>query len=210
MSSSPDKKTTTTQPPSTLQSYVDSAIGGAQEILGSLTGSTADQSAGQSKQASASNEHQASEASAKAGPYTLSSTGAVAKDDPNRTQGSWNQTVGAAKESIGNLIGAQGLKQEGIRKFSSSPPPSKPRKRRANDPSRCATEQNKEGKAQEAQGQLSDLGAGIGDRVKGTVGGAAAALTGDSVKQEASRAQHDQGKSLQRGVELDLNKQAGA
>jgi len=180
--SAPDKSQ---QPPSTLQSYVDSAIGGAQELLGNLTGNTADQTAGQTKQASANSQHQASEASAKAGPYTLSSTGAIAKDDPNRTQGSWNQTVGAAKESIGNLIGAQGLKQEGI-------------------------QQNKEGKAQEAQGQLSDLGAGIGDRVKGTVGGAAAALTGDTAKQEANQARHDQGKSLQRGVELDINKQAGA
>jgi hypothetical protein len=40
---------------------------------------------------------------------------------------------------LGNLIGAEGLKKEGI-------------------------EQNREGKAQEAQGQLSDLGGGIADR----------------------------------------------
>jgi len=172
-------------PPSTLGAYVDSAIGGAQELLGSLTGNTADQSKGQTKQAGAQAEHDASEASAKAGPFTLSSTGAIAKDDPNRSAGSWNQTVGAAKEAIGNLVGAEGLKQEGI-------------------------QQNKEGKAQEAQGQLNDLGSGIADRVSGAVGGAAASLTGNTAQQEARQAQHDQGKSLQRGVELDLDKQVNA
>jgi uncharacterized protein YjbJ (UPF0337 family) len=40
---------------------------------------------------------------------------------------------------LGNLVGADGLKQEGI-------------------------QQNREGKAQEAQGQLSDLGGGVADR----------------------------------------------
>jgi uncharacterized protein YjbJ (UPF0337 family) len=40
---------------------------------------------------------------------------------------------------LGNLIGADGMKQEGIR-------------------------QNQEGKAQEAKGQLSDLGGGVADR----------------------------------------------
>ena len=99
------------------------------------------------KKATAEAENDLSHTAAKAGPFTLSSTGAIAQDSPDRTQGSWNQTVGAAKESIGNLIGAQGLKQEGI-------------------------QQNREGKNQEAQGQLSDLGQGVKDRVGGTVGGA--------------------------------------
>lgn len=40
---------------------------------------------------------------------------------------------------LGNLVGAEGLKREGI-------------------------QQNNEGKAQEAQGQLSDLGSGVADR----------------------------------------------
>lgn len=39
---------------------------------------------------------------------------------------------------------------------------------------------NEEGKAQEAAGQLNDLGKGIQDRVSGTVGGAVAGLTGKS------------------------------
>ena len=63
--------------------------------------------------------------------------GGVAQDDPNRTAGSWNQTVGSGKEMVGNFVGAEGLKREGI-------------------------EQNREGKGQEAQGQLSDLGSGMG------------------------------------------------
>lgn len=69
---------------------------------------------------------------------------------------------------------------------------------------------NEEGKAQEAAGQLNDLGSGIKDRVSGTVGGAVAGLTGDRAQQEKYQAQHDQGKTLQRGVESELDKQAQA
>ena len=49
-------------------------------------------------------------------------------------------------------MGAEGLRQEGMR-------------------------QNEEGKAQEAQGQVKDLGKGLGDRVGGAIGGAVAGLT---------------------------------
>lgn len=76
----------------------------------------------------------------------------AAKDNADRSAGSWNQTVGSAKEAVGGLVGAEGLKQEGIR-------------------------QNEEGKAQEAHGQVKDLGKGLGDRVGGAVGGAVAGLT---------------------------------
>jgi hypothetical protein len=71
-------------------------------------------------------------------------------------------------------------------------------------------QQNKEGKGQEAAGQLSDLGSGITDRAKGTVGAAVAGLAGDKVEQEKYQQQHDVGKSLQRGVEHDVTKQAEA
>lgn len=67
----------------------------------------------------------------------MSSSDAVTEDDPNRGEGAWNQTVGSAKESLGGMIGAEGLKKEGAR-------------------------QNQEGKGQEAEGQLSDLGSGYG------------------------------------------------
>jgi uncharacterized protein YjbJ (UPF0337 family) len=92
-----------------------------------------------------------------------------------------NQTIGSGKETIGNLIGAEGLKKEG-------------------------QQQNAEGKGQEASGQLNDLGSGIADRAKGAVGGAVAGITGDSAEKAKYQAQHDQGKTLQRGVESELDK----
>ena len=85
-----------------------------------------------------------SHATAKVGPVSVSASG-VATDNPDRTQGSWNQTVGSGKEMLGNLVGAEGLKQQGI-------------------------DQNREGKEQEARGQLSDLGSGVTDRAKGMLG----------------------------------------
>ena len=126
-----------------------------------------------------------SHAAAKAGPYTISSTGAPAKDNTDRTDGSWNQTVGSGKEFIGSVVGSEDLKRQG-------------------------REQNLQGQSQEAKGQLSDLGQGVSDRVTGAVGGAAAALTGDHVAQQKYADQHDEGKTRQRGVELDLDKQAAA
>lgn len=113
------------------------------------------------------------------------SASGVAPKSQDRTEGSWNQTVGAGKETLGGLLGAEGLKQEGIK-------------------------QNQEGKGQEAAGQVSDLGHGIGDRVQGTVGGAFAGLTGNKEAKAAYEAQHDSGKTSQRGVEAELQKQAGA
>lgn len=84
---------------------------------------------------------------------------------------------------MGGFIGAEGLKQQGIR-------------------------QNQEGKEQEAQGQLSDLGKGVQDRVGGAIGGAVAGLTGNQAQKDEARRQHDDGKARQRGVEADLQKQA--
>lgn len=86
---------------------------------------------------------------------------------------------------MGGLVGNENLKQAGEK-------------------------QNAEGKAQEAQGQLSDLGKGIGDRVAGTVGGAVAGLTGDRAEQARREEQHDTGKTLQRGAEADIQKQQEA
>lgn len=114
----------------------------------------------------------------------MSASGVNTKSS-DRTDGSWNQTVGAAKETVGGLVGAEGLKQEGIK-------------------------QNQEGKGQEAAGQVSDLGKGISDRVTGTVGGAVAGLTGNQEAKAAYQDQHDLGKTSQRGVEAELQKQAEA
>jgi len=166
---------------STLQSYIDSASGTVSSVIGSITGNAGDQAKADQKKAEAQAESDISHAGANLGPVSVSASG-VAANDPNRSAGSWNQTFGAGKEFVGNLVGAEGLKNEGIK-------------------------QNQDGKAQEAQGQLNDLGQGVADRAKGALGGAVAGLTGDASEQEKRRLQHDQGKTLQRGVESDLQKQ---
>ncbi|KAI9665035.1 MAG: hypothetical protein M1821_006483 [Bathelium mastoideum] len=170
---------------STLQSYVDSATSAVQSAIGSITGNAADKDKAEQTKSKAQAENDLSHTAAKVGPATVSSSGAVTTDNPDRTQGSWNQTVGSGKEMLGNLVGAEGLKQQGI-------------------------DQNRAGKEQEAQGQLSDLGSGVTDRAKGAVGGALAGFTGDREEQEKRQAQHDAGKTQQRGVEADLQKQADA
>ncbi|KAF2644086.1 hypothetical protein P280DRAFT_445476 [Massarina eburnea CBS 473.64] len=168
---------------STLQSVVDGASAAISSGVGALTGNTADKREADNKHAVADTERDLSHSAAKAGPFTATPAGGLAKDDPNRANGSWNQTVGSAKEAVGNLVGAEGLKQEGVR-------------------------QNKEGQGQEAQGQVSDLGKGLSDRVGGAVGGAVAGVTGNAAQQKEAERQHDDGKARQRGVEADLQKQA--
>jgi uncharacterized protein YjbJ (UPF0337 family) len=149
-------------------------------LLDNITYNTKSQ--GEAKKAHAEAEKDLSHAGANIGPFSISSTGAVAQNDPNRQTGSWNQTIGSAKETLGNLTGIESLKQEGAR-------------------------QNAEGKEQEAKGQLSDFGQGVSDRVSGAVGGAVAGLTGDRAGQEKRNQQHDVGKTLQRGAEADIQKQ---
>lgn len=95
----------------------------------------------------------------------MSAEGGVAKDNADRSQGQWDQTVGSLKEATGNLIGNESLKEGG-------------------------RQQNEHGQAQEAKGQLSDLGKGVSDRVGGTLGGAVSALTGDRAGQEKYQNQH--------------------
>lgn len=128
--------------------------------------------------------HDASKAGATVAGHSVSASG-VTPNDPNRQQGSWNQTIGSGKEFVGGALGLEGLKKEG-------------------------QQQNEEGKAQEAAGQLNDLGSGVANRVAGTVGGAVAGLTGNREEQARRADQHDQGKTLQRGVESELQKQADA
>ncbi|KAL2758651.1 hypothetical protein ACRALDRAFT_1061792 [Sodiomyces alcalophilus JCM 7366] len=166
---------------STLQSYIDSATGAAQNLMGTLTGNTGDQAKGESKKEQAQAEYDASHATAKLPGFTVSSSGAATKDDPDRTSGGWNQTMGAAKETLGGL----NLKEQG-------------------------RQQNREGQQQEARGQINDFTSGIGNRVQGTVGSAVAGLTNDESKQKEYQYQHDAGKTQQRGAEHDIQKQAEA
>ncbi|KAI9784602.1 MAG: hypothetical protein M1839_001824 [Geoglossum umbratile] len=176
--------TTTGNQPSTLKSYVDSAAGAVQSAIGAVTGRPADQNEAERTKARASAENADSHDVAKVGPFAASSSGAAAVDDRDRREGSWNQTVGSAKEAVGGLVGSQSLKQQGAR-------------------------QNEEGKKQEAQGQLSDYGSGIADRARGAVGNAASALAGDRDEQARYQEMHDRGKTQQRSAELDIQKQAG-
>ena len=93
------------QTPSTLQSYVNSASGAVQSAIGNLTGNTGDQAQGQVTQDQAKAEHEQSKAGVKAAGVSVTSDGGVAKDSADRTDGSWNQTIGSAKEAVGGLLG---------------------------------------------------------------------------------------------------------
>lgn len=170
---------------STLQSYMDSATGAVQSGIASITGSAGDQANANQHKAQADAEKDLSHSAAKAGPFTMSSSGVPAQDNQDRTQGQYDQTMGSLKETTGNLLGNENLKQQG-------------------------REQNMQGQGQEAKGQLSDLGQGLGDRIGGTVGSAYAQVTGNTSAKQAYEDQHDEGKTRQRGVELDLQKQAEA
>jgi len=169
---------------SSLKSYMDSATGAIQSGIASVTGSAGDQAKADQTKSKAQLENDASHATVKAGPFTLSSSGAVAQDNPDRTAGSYDQTMGSAKEAVGNLVGSEDLRRSGV-------------------------DQNQSGKAQEAKGQLSDLGTGFTDRAQGAVGGAVAGLTGDRSKQQEMMDRHDEGKARQRGAESDMDKKAG-
>ena len=143
------------------------------------------QAKGDLKQDKAQEEQDASHTIGKLGPYNVSSSGGVSKDDPRRAQGNWDQTMGSGKETIGNALGMEGLKKEG-------------------------QEQNAQGKGIEAEGQLSDYGSGVKDRVQGTLGGVGAGIQGDREAEEKYRLQHDDGKTAQRSAENDIQKQAQA
>lgn len=169
---------------STLKSYVDSATGAVQNALGGLAGNPNDEAEGRAKQQKAASEYDASHTATKL-PGVTATSNAVTRDDPDRSTGSWNQTVGSAKEFVGGLVGNESLKQTG-------------------------REQNRSGQEQEARGQINDYASGFTDRVSGAVGSAAAGLTGDRSKQAEYQNQHDSGKTQQRGAELDIQKEAEA
>lgn len=92
--------------PSTLQSYVDSATGAVQEAISSITGNTHHKAEADAKHQKTDAEHDASDATAKLPGFTASS-GGVTRDHPDRITGSRNQTIGAAKEFAGGLIGSE-------------------------------------------------------------------------------------------------------
>jgi len=160
---------------STVKSYVDQAVGTAQSAIGSVTGNNQNKEQGGATKKQAETEHNAS------GLFTADPNTGTTKSDSGRSGGSWNQTVGSAKESIGNLIGNENLRQEGIR-------------------------QNAEGKSQEAKGQVQDFSEGITKRVQGTLGSVGAAITGDRESEARWRDVQDEGKAKHRDAEADILK----
>jgi uncharacterized protein YjbJ (UPF0337 family) len=90
----------------------------------------------------AQKEWDASHATAKVGPATVTAGGGTHIDNEDRREGQWKETVGSAKESIGSLIGSKDLQQSG-------------------------RDQSNEGQAQSAVGQASDWIQGGVDRLRG-------------------------------------------
>lgn len=117
--------------------------------------------------------------------HTTEKLGSLSQDpdtdpEPNTgATGKWDQTIGSAKESLGNLIGNEDLRKSGI-------------------------DQNQSGKAQEAKAQLQDLSQGAADRAQGALGTVSAVMTGDRDAEERYRRIHDEGKARQRAAEADI------
>merc|ERR1712187_609548 len=92
--------------------------------------------------------------------------------------------MGSAKESVGNALGYENLRQAGV-------------------------QQNASGKDAEAKGQLKDLGQGVTDRAQGAVGSVGAAIKGDREEEEKWRQVHDEGKGRQKETEREVEKKGG-
>lgn len=74
------------------------------KLLDDLLTRATRQAEGKAKQNKAQAEYDASHAAVKL-PGVTATAGGIAKDDPDRTAGSWNQTVGSAKEFVGGFVG---------------------------------------------------------------------------------------------------------
>ncbi|BDD57141.1 hypothetical protein MPDQ_003487 [Monascus purpureus] len=94
----------------------------------------------------------------------------------NKPSGTWDQTIGSSKESLGNLLGHENLRKSG-------------------------QEQNATGKAQEAENMVSDWGEGVASRVMGALGSVGAAVKGDTEHQKRYSEMRDQGRDKQHATE---------
>lgn len=155
----------------TLGSYVDSATGAAQRAVNSVTGG------------SVSTHHPLTTPDILT---TLQTQNQNQGGQPQGQQGNptWDQTMGSAKESVGNALGHENLRQAGV-------------------------QQNASGKEAEAKGQLQDMGQGVTDRAQGAVGSVGAAIKGDREEEEKWRQVHDEGKGRQRGAEREVERKGG-
>merc|ERR1711939_707627 len=93
---------------SSLQSVMDTATGYINSGIAAVTGSAGDQAKADQYKTKGEAESDLSHTAAKAGPFTISSSGAPAKDNSQRTQGQWDQTVGSAKGVSDRVQGAVG------------------------------------------------------------------------------------------------------
>ena len=186
---------------STLDGVVKSVTGTAQSALASITGNSADQvcfpialaisifhilifcqAHADANKAKGDANKDLSNTSVSLPGGTATADGGVAAKDERRQEGAYNENMGALKEGLGGIVGATGLQKEG-------------------------RQQHDEGTGKKAEGQLSDLGSGVKDRVTGVVGGAGAALTGDKEKQAEEDQKRADGKAKQRSVEDEAAKQ---
>jgi len=62
------------------------------------------------KKQNAADEYTASQAGAKVGPFSFSSTGEATVDNEDRRRGAWDETAGSVKKAVGNLTGSAALK----------------------------------------------------------------------------------------------------
>ncbi|TGZ81612.1 hypothetical protein EX30DRAFT_318748 [Ascodesmis nigricans] len=164
--------------PSTLQSVVDSVKGTAQNLVGAVTGNTADKQAAADKHNKADAERDLSKSGASVGPLNVSGAG-VTVDNKDRIHGQKDQTLGSGKEFVGNLVGNKSLTDEG-------------------------RDQNAQGQTRETVGQVKDFVGGAADRVVGTVGSGLASVTGNKNAEQSYQKQHDKGKTNLRGVQDEI------
>lgn len=157
----------------TLGSYVDSATGTAQRAVNSVTGGTVSTTPKPTIQSI---------------PYHtnnfLFQTQNEGQNQDQKGNPTWDQTMGSAKESVGNALGHENLRQAGV-------------------------QQNVSGKDAEAKGQLKDLGQGVTDRAQGAVGSVGAAIKGDREEEEKWRQVHDEGKGRQKETEKEVDRKGG-
>lgn len=136
-----------------------------------------DQQAGINQREQASVKHDASQAGTSVGGVSISGSG-VAANDERRAQGQADQTTAHLKQAVGGIF-SDDLKRQGEREQADA-------------------------EATQASGQASDLTTGVLDRAAGAVKQAVAA--DGTTAHAAAKAQHDQGKTLQRGVEAEVKK----
>jgi indoleamine 2,3-dioxygenase len=114
---------------------------------------------------------------------------APSASSPPPPSGTYNQTIGSAKQSVGTLIGNESLRRQG-------------------------EEQNEKGKEEEAARQVRDWGEGVGQRVKGKAGEVYSSMKPEEPGQEGVdrlkyKQMHDEGKAKQEQTHEEIDRRWG-